>query len=507
MEQIKTLWEVLSAIESDFLALGYPGMPDLTFQELKKLIVDTVDFLNEIGFGRNDRVAVVATNNRKKAVILLAIMCGATCVPLNPSYHEKEFENELFYSKATVLIMDKEDGPLVKAAAEKLNIPIVEIKWELSNKSPQFFLETAFPGKVRHCQKGWAQIEDIALILKTSGTTGRPKIVPLTQRNISYSAMMIRETLELAFNDRCLNVMPLFHVHGLIVGLLAPLYARSYVSCINFNPLQFLKRMDEIKPTWYSMVPTMHQMVLIQIERCKKIIHQPSLRFIRSASSPMHQTLFHNLEKTFHVPVIEAYGMTEAAHQISSNLLSPKKRKYGTVGIAIGTEIAIVNAAGFMSKPFEEGEITIRGSNVTNGYENDPIANADLFKHGWFRTGDLGFKDEEGFLTITGRIKEMINRGGEKISPYEIDNILLEHPAIADAATFSIPHEILGEEVAALVVLYPNKKVTEDEIRFFVEKRVVKFKAPKKIFFAKEIPKDSKGKALRFSLSAKFGLI
>lgn len=166
MEQIKTLWEVLSAIESDFLALGYPGMPDLTFQELKKLIVDTVDFLNEIGFGRNDRVAVVATNNRKKAVILLAIMCGATCVPLNPSYHEKEFENELFYSKATVLIMDKEDGPLVKAAAEKLNIPIVEIKWELSNKSPQFFWKRHFLGKCATVKRDGLKLKISLLFLK-----------------------------------------------------------------------------------------------------------------------------------------------------------------------------------------------------------------------------------------------------------------------------------------------------------------------------------------------------
>jgi acyl-CoA synthetase (AMP-forming)/AMP-acid ligase II len=259
-------------------------------------------------------------------------------------------------------------------------------------------------------------------------------------------------------SDIGLNIMPLFHIHGLIAGVLAPLAAGSQVFCTpGFNALKFFGWMDEAKPTWYTAVPTMHQAIVGRASKNKDIIQRHPLRFIRSSSSSMPPQVIRELEEAFGAPLIEAYGMTEATHQMASNPLPPGVRKPGSVGLAAGPEVAIMGEDGRLLPPGGIGEIVIRGGNVTAGYESNPKANAEAFtagkESGWFRTGDQGTMDADGYISLTGRLKEIINRGGEKISPREVDEILMDHAAVAQVVCFGMPHPKLGEEVAAVVVL------------------------------------------------------
>src|SRR5207237_142659 len=284
--------------------------------------------------------------------------------------------------------------------------------------------------------------------------TSRPKIVPLSQRNVCTSAANIRRTLQLTADDRGLVIMPLFHIHGLIAALLAPLSAGGEVSCTTgFNPLRFFSWLADVHPPWYSGVPTMHQAILMRASHNQDTLASHRLRFIRSSSSALPPTVIAELERVFGIPVVEAYGMTEAAHQMASNPLPPGVRKPGTVGCGTDVRISIMDANGRHLRRGERGEVVIEGPNVIRGYENNPEANATSFVDGWFRTGDQGFLDPDGYLTLVGRIKELINRGGEKISPREIDEVLLAHPSVAEACCFGIPDRVYGEGVAAAVVL------------------------------------------------------
>jgi acyl-CoA synthetase (AMP-forming)/AMP-acid ligase II len=301
--------------------------------------------------------------------------------------------------------------------------------------------------------------------------------------------------------------MPLFHIHGLVAALLAPLSAGGEVCCTpGFNALKFFSWMSEVRPTWYTAVPTMHQAVLTRASKNAEVVAANRLRFVRSSSSALPTTVIAELERTFGVPVIEAYGMTEASHQMASNPLPPAPRKPGTVGRAAGPEVRVIDEKGSTQPPGERGEIVIRGPNVMGGYENNPTANAEAFIDGWFRTGDQGTMDGDGYLTITGRLKEIINRGGEKISPREVDEIIMEHPAVHQCVTFALPHEMLGEEVAAAVVLREGATADEKELRQFAAVRLADFKVPKKILILKEIPVGATGKLQRIGLAQKLGL-
>jgi acyl-CoA synthetase (AMP-forming)/AMP-acid ligase II len=301
--------------------------------------------------------------------------------------------------------------------------------------------------------------------------------------------------------------MPLFHIHGLMAALLSSLLAGASVCCTpGFNALQFFAWLDGEKPTWYTAVPTMHQAILSRAARNQEIIDAANLRFVRSSSASLPPQVMGELEATFRAPVIEAYGMTEASHQMTSNPLPPRPRKVGTVGIAIGLDVAIMDKEGNLLPPNTTGEIVIRGRNVTPGYENNPQANAENFTNGWFRTGDQGIQDEDGYLTITGRLKEIINRGGEKISPREVDEVLMDHPAVQQAVTFAMPHPKLGEEVAAAVVLRDGAEATERDIRDFAAERLAPFKVPRKVLILTEIPKGPTGKLQRIGLAEKLGL-
>jgi oxalate---CoA ligase len=353
---------------------------------------------------------------------------------------------------------------------------------------------------------GSAGPDDIALILHTSGTTSRPKIVPLSQNNLVTSADNVARSLELRESDRGLNIMPLFHIHGLIAGLLAPLSRGGSVYCTpGFNALKFFAWMEDAQPSWYTAVPTMHQAILVRAGHNKNVIVRHPLRFIRSSSSSLPPQVIAELEATFHAPVIEAYGMTEASHQMASNPLHGL-RKPGTVGIAAGPEVAIMDGAGNLLSAGEMGEIVIRGDNVTIGYENNPKADAEAFVNGWFRTGDQGVIDAEGYIRLTGRLKEIINRGGEKVSPREGDEALMDHPAVIQVVTFAVPHDKLGEDVAAAVVLREGATATEQELRSFLSQRLAAFKIPRRILCLAEIPKGATGKLQRIGLAQKLGL-
>jgi acyl-CoA synthetase (AMP-forming)/AMP-acid ligase II len=392
--------------------------------------------------------------------------------------------------------------------AVKLGVRIVDLVVAEGAPAGQFTLEpreeSASP---RSMQGGFSVASDIGMVLHTSGTTSRPKIVPLSVGNLCASVAHIRATLQFRPDDIGLNIMPLFHIHGLIAGVLAPLSAGSQVFCTpGFNALKFFGWMDEAHPSWYTAVPTLHQAIAARAKAHLDVIRRHPLRFLRSSSSSMPPQVIQELETLFGSPLIEAYGMTEATHQMASNPLPPGTRKPGTVGLSAGPEISIMDEAGALVGAGDVGEIVIRGPNVTAGYENNPDANAEGFSNGWFRTGDQGMKDADGYLSITGRLKEIINRGGEKISPREVDEILMDHPAVAQVVCFGMPHPLLGEEVAAVVVLKEGVAATEREIQAFVTQRAAGFKVPKQILFMDEIPKGATGKLQRIGLARKLGL-
>nr|WP_294563987.1 acyl--CoA ligase [uncultured Rhodopila sp.] len=488
-------------------AIGAPGRPWLTYDALRAQARRTVGDLNAMGIGRGDRVALVLPNGPEAATAFVSIACGATAAPLNPAYKAEEFAFYLGDLDASVLVVQSgTETPAREAAAAKA-IPVVELKPRADGPAGSFALlpPPGLVGPARH--PGEADAEDIALVLHTSGTTSRPKIVPLRHLNVTASAFNIGEVLALTADDVCLNIMPLFHIHGLIAGVLSSLAAGGAVSCSpGFNAFRFFAWFTEVRPTWYTAVPTMHQTILDLAPRNKAAIEAGQLRFIRSSSSSLPGPVMLAMEQAFGVPLVESYGMTEAAHQMASNPLPPRPRFPGCVGIAAGPEVAIMDDAGALLPPGALGEVVIRGRNVTAGYENNPAANAAAFTHGWFRTGDQGVLDADGYLRLTGRLKELINRGGEKVSPLEVDEILSEHPAVAQCLTFGLPHPKLGEEVAAAIVLRGGFTAKDTELRDFAGERLAPFKVPRKIVFLTEIPKGATGKLQRIGLAEKLGL-
>jgi oxalate---CoA ligase len=507
--QYKSIYHLLKAQSEknpEAIAIVAPDRVSLSYHRLLAHVEETTKKINSMGLSRNDRIAIVLPNGPEMALTFLAVSSVATCAPLNPSYTSSEFDFYLTDLNAKALIIHSDmDSPVIDVAKDK-GISIIELSPILSSEAGVFTLEgNKQKLSIDRC---FAEADDIALVLHTSGTTSRPKIVPLTHANICASAGNIQMKLNLTENDRSLNVMPLFHIHGLIGSLLSSLSAgSSIVLTPGFSAPRFFDWMAEFSPTWYTAVPTMHQAILAKAENNQNVISHHSLRFIRSCSSALPVRVMSELEDVFSVPVIEAYGMTEASHQVASNPLPPDERKVSSVGQSAGSDIAIMDEYGNILSSGEKGEIVIRGENVMNGYENNPDANKIAFVDGWFRTGDQGYLDEDNYLFITGRIKEIINRGGEKISPREIDDVLMEHPAIAQAVTFSIPHAQLGEDIAAVVVFHKNYNDIESGIKEFVAKRLANFKVPRRIIIVDEIPKGPTGKPQRIGMAEKLGIM
>ena len=510
MLKLRNIGDLLANGAGDATAIGGFGKdgglrPLLTYGGLRRLVADTVADLNRRGIGRGDRVAIVLPNGPEMAAAFVSVAAGAATAPLNPAYQAQEFRFYLEDLGAKALLVERGSTSPAVAVARELGVAVLELDRVPDGPAGAFTLSGGGDGGAAQGGAGGAQ--DIALVLHTSGTTSRPKIVPLSQANVCASASHIGRTLALTPRDMCLNVMPLFHIHGLIAAVLSSLAAGGGVVCTpGFNAVRVFSWLDAVRPTWFTAVPTMYQAILARAGRNQEIIAASRLRFVRSSSASLPPQVMAEVEETFGCPVIESYGMTEAAHQMASNPLPPAARKPGTVGIAAGPEMAIMDGGGSLMPQGAVGEVVIRGANVTAGYDANEAANREAFRGGWFRTGDQGVFDGEGYLTITGRLKEIINRGGEKVSPREVDEVLLGHPAVAQAVTFAIPHPMLGEEVGAAIVLRDGAQANEGELRDFAAEHLARFKVPRTVVFVPEIPKGPTGKLQRIGLAGKLGL-
>ena len=501
---MNTIWEILSA-NKEQRTIGAPGRAWLGGAALAGLALEAREALNRVGIGRGDRVAIVLANGPEMASCFAAVASCCTAAPLNPAYKSDEFEFYLSDLKPAALILADGDESPARVVAARLGLPVISLLHG-DGEAGRFRLDTAALPARPAARPGAAGADDIGLVLHTSGTTARPKIVLLSNRNLAASADHIASTLALSPADTCLNIMPLFHIHGLIAAVLASLRAGAAVCCTpGFNAFKFAEWLQQVRPSWYTAVPTMHQAILMRMRDKRAQAAAAGLRFIRSSSASLPPQVMAELEAVFASPVVEAYGMTEAAHQMACNPLQGP-RKPGSVGRAAGPEIAVMADDGTILPQGEIGEVVIRGPNVTPGYDNNPDANARAFTDGWFRTGDQGRLDEDGYLFLTGRLKEQINRGGEKISPLEIDVVLLDHPAVAQAVTFAMPHDKLGEDVAAAVVLREGASASEPAIREFVATRLAAYKVPRRVVILTEIPKGATGKVQRVGLAAKLGL-
>ena len=502
-----TIQALLAAHPGDAPAIGAPDRVWMTYAGLRNQATKVAEQLHNCGVGRGDRVAIVLPNGPEMAVAFVTIAQTATTAPLNPAYREEEFAFYLEDLKAKAIVVEASyDGPAL-AAAQRFGLTVLRLV--VPDGAPAGAFELKAEGGAGQADKAAPTAEDVALILHTSGTTSRPKIVPLLQANVAASAGNIARSLNLTSADRCLNVMPLFHIHGLVAAVTASLSAGASIWCApGFDALRFFSWMGQAQPTWYTAVPTMHQAILSRAGRNADVIAAANLRFLRSSSASLPAQVMTQLNETFGAPVIEAYGMTEAAHQMCCNRMDLQKP--GSVGVEAGPLVRIAHET---ENHLIDGvgEVAISGPNVTPGYEGNPEANKKNFFDAdgkrWFRTGDQGQFDADGYLHLTGRLKEIINRGGEKISPLEVDGVLLDHPAIAQVVTFALPHPKLGEEVAAAVVLADGVEATEKEIRAFASERMADFKVPRKVIILDEIPKGATGKMQRIGLAEKLGLV
>jgi acyl-CoA synthetase (AMP-forming)/AMP-acid ligase II len=464
----------------------------VSYSALREQVAAVAEALAAAGVRRGDRIGTALPNGLPNVVTFLAASMVGTAAPLNPNYKEDDFRFYLEDTNAKFLLLPPDGAEEARRAAGDA-VPIIAVDLD---ESGRVRLTTGQTQTTRTAIAPPA-VDDVALILHTSGSTGRPKRVPLTHAQLSISARNVAQTYRLTPQDVSLCVMPLFHVHGLVASTLATLATGGTVVVpAKFNPLSFWRVAADYGATWYSAVPTLHQLLAARAQPGAKPAGAEKLRFIRSCSASLSPQLMSDLETAFGAPVLEAYGMTEAAHQMASNPLPPAAHKPGSVGPNTGTtQIAIMDGHGSLLAAGERGEVVIRGANVIRGYENNPEANASSFTNGWFRTGDQGYLDDEGYLLLTGRLKEMINRGGEKISPREIDEVLLGHPAVAEAVAFGAPHPMWGEEVAAAVVL--KSDATEADLISYCRERMADFKRPKQIHITTAIPRTATGKIQR----------
>ena len=494
--EARTLVEVLENGAADHPALVSPDGPTITYDSLRKQVARLMAQLKSFGIRREDRVAIVLPNGLEVIASFLAVTGVATAAPLNAAYKPDEFEFYLDDTNAKAVITGPDAGQEAVDAAPKGAIHIVvtmDDDGEINFTGPS--------GATPSTDSDLGP-DDVALVLHTSGTTSRPKRMPLTHKNLTTSLRNVAATYSLNQDDVSLCIMPLFHVHGLIASTLSTFYSGGTVVVPpRFNPMNFWPVVKDHGVTWYSAVPSLHQALLTRARSGKPDVPE-TLRFIRSCSASLPPIVMDELESQFGVPVVEAYGMTEAAHQMSSNPLPPGNRLPGAVGPGTGVEIEIMDEEGTLLLTGERGEVVIKGANVITGYENNPEANASSFTNGWFRTGDEGVLDADGFLTLTGRLKEMINRSGEKISPREIDEVLMDHPAVGEAVAFGVPHRIHGEEAAAAVVL--TGEVTTEELIAFCKEKLADFKVPRTIHVMEEIPRGPTGKISRRFLTESF---
>ncbi|MGB8265357.1 MAG: acyl--CoA ligase [Candidatus Velthaea sp.] len=494
----ETLPALLAIGRDDAVALAEPDGPALTYAALRAGVAGVAGELRALGIARGATVALVMPNGVGVVVAFLGIArAGAVAAPLNPAYTHDEFAFSLADIAPALVLVPAGGGKVARAAAAGLGIPVSDVT-------------VAPDGRVTVTQReGIAvrdepQPDDVALFLHTSGTTSRPKGVPLRHENLCASAQNIARWYGLGPDDVSLCVMPLFHIHGLVFSTLAFLGVGAQVVVPEkFSASAFWPTVERYRATVVSAVPTIYRTLLLRADaEGAPRPGEHSLRFLRSSSAALPAAEFHKLQARFGVPVVEAYSMTEAAHQMCANPLDGERRA-GSVGVGAHVEVAILDEAGNLLGPDEEGEVAVRGRNVMRGYHNNPEANALAFSNGWFRTGDRGKKSADGYLTLVGRLKELINRGGEKISPVEIDEVLAQHPGVIEVVTFAMPDEKYGEDVAAAVVLRDDG-TTIAQLADHVRSRLSPFKVPKQFFVTDAIPKTATGKVQRRVVAAAF---
>jgi len=507
---LNELFEYYARHSPDAAAILAPDCSALSYGALHQQISYVGGALRAMGLGRHDRVAVVLPNGPEMAVAVLGVAASATCLPTNPAYGAEELDRYFADLQPRALITQV-DSPARRVALSR-GVRVVDLSTTGDMQAGLFTL-TSDHGTLTSDHgsapsRDTVDPSDVALLMTTSGTTSRPKIVPLTHANICTAACGWGTPLALTETDRCLNVMPLFHGHGLIGTVLASLASGASVICTPGCDINsFFAWLTEFRPTWYSAVPTMHQAILAEARRHRERSADHRLRFVRSGSAPLPPHVIAELEQTFATCVIEFCGITEtAASPVACNPLPPRLRKVGSIGLPVELDVAIMDEGGAFLPSGQTGQVVVRGASLMSGYDADTIATKAAFAGDWFKTGDLGFFDDDGYLFLAGRIKEIINRGGQKIAPIQVDEVLLEHPAVAEAVTFAVPHPTLGEDVAAAVVLRPAAKVTSKDIRQFAMGRLATFKVPRQVQIVAEIPKGPTGKVQRIELAEKLGL-
>ena len=492
-----TLPGLLERGASGHPAVVVPGGPSATYRQLAEHVESLAGRLLAAGVEPGSTVSIVLGNDLSFVECFLAVTrAGAVAAPLNPAYTTDEFRSFMEDAGAKAVLLPPSESPAA-AAAEALEVDALVASWSESGvelrRDGKRLADATAPASPRS--------DATALFLHTSGTTSRPKGVPLSHANLVASTANTAGTYDLTPDDVALTVMPLFHVHGLIGVLLSTLASGGTVVLPpRFSAGAFWNVARSHGATWYSAVPTIHQVLAMRAEQDRA----PSgiLRFIRSCSSALTPALLEQVETAFDTPVLEAYGMTEASHQIASNPLPPGERRPGVVGPGTGVDTAVMDEAGTLLPQGATGEVVIRGPNVMSGYQDNPEANAASFANGWFRTGDQGVIEGGGYVRLTGRLKEIINRGGEKISPLEVDAVLARHPAVAEAISFGVPDAKYGEEVHAAVVL--KGPASEQDIQRFCLEHLAEFKAPKVIHIAESLPRTATGKVQRRQVAAAF---
>lgn len=499
-----TVWELLEGqrARGSAAALLAPGRDPLDFAGLLQQAGEVLAFLNAHGLGRGDRIASALPGGPEAATAFLGVAGAAAFAPLDPSQPEAEFLRHLQGLRPSALLLPEGGLPQARKAARALEIPLLELT-PAPGAAGCFSLTTLLPTRPA-ARPGPAGPEDVALVLHTSGTTGGPKRVPIRQRQLLAMARNTRRAAGLTAEDRCLSFMPLHHLAGLVTAVLSALGAGGSLICPgDFAPQEAFRTLGLLLPTWITAVPTVHQALAEHEDPRAGLVPPRTLRQIRASASPLPEPLLARLEAFYRAPVLESYGMTET-QLIACNPPPPRARKPGSVGLPAGPEVRVVDPEGIPLPPGEVGEVVVRGDNVFDGYEEAEEANALAFRDGWFRTGDLGCFDEEGYLFLRGRVKELINRGGQKVSPFEVEGLLREHPAVAEAAVFPAAHPTLGQAVMAAVVARAGAAVGEAALRRHLADRLAAYKVPLRILVVPEIPKGSTGKVARSGLAERW---
>jgi len=502
-----TIHEIIMSdgVYSDKSAIEDVQGRKITFGQLQEHANRFVAGLNSAGFRRNDRIAIVMPDGPEIAVTLVSVACGFTAIPLNPAYTEKEFEQYFSNINAKALLVERGSRSPSIEVAKSLGLDLFELAVRDGSEAGPFAL-TALDSRGEKEEPDFAKPEDIAFVLLTSGTTALPKRIPLTHTNLCWGiySMCKPSNYHYTTADRNLLVFPLFHAGGMMI-LLRLLHVKGTTICAPwFRTSEFFEWLDRTRPTTYIGAPTMHQIIVAMVKDHREVVARSSLKWIVTGAAATPLKLMRDLEETFGVPVVEIYGISEV-FGVGSSPLPPLERRHSAVMPAV--DVAIIDECGNVLPRGSLGEITVRGPNVFKGYEDDPETNALVFLNGWFKTGDLGYMDGEGYLHMSGRIKEIINKGGEKVAPQEIDEVMLEHPAVGEAVTFPVPHPTLGEDVNVAVVLNKGQSASEAELRTYLFEHLAHFKVPTRIWILQEIPKGPTGKVKRFEMVQALGLV